>query len=101
MHSTSLSGHKDTHRAFWGVILNVNTTFFSLHKLQRAPLSLWLGLFTDSLLLHAKVSMVVLGDSMKNAATHPEDETVTAMFTTNITSSQTVASLNIRRHHIF
>ncbi len=36
---------------------------------------------------------MVVGDSLKNAATHPEDETVTAMFTTNTTSSQAAASL--------
>lgn len=40
-----------------------------------------------------RVSKLVLGGSMKNAATHPEGETVAAMFTTNITCSQTAASL--------
>lgn len=39
------------------------------------------------------VSVAVFGDSMKDAATHPEDETVTVMSTTNITTSHTLASL--------
>lgn len=50
-------------------------------------------------MLHARVSVVVFGDSMKNAATHPGDETVALMFTINI-KQPNMGESAARRHHV-
>lgn len=55
--------------------------FGSWHKISTGHLQVFdLHFLQTSLLLHTRLSIVVFGDSMKNAITHPGDETVSHVY---------------------